>query len=338
MRIWMPYVWVGSGADVFTHRLAQQMRDLGHEVVEQEFPHRWQFFPWRMRLVAAPPGTDITVATTHTGFAFHRASSKLVVVEHGFVLDPAFAPYRSTAQTIYHEVFVRHFTRRSIEKADAIVAVSDYTARVMSKVMNINKPYAIHNGVDTEFFCPDLKQKQKTSENEPFELLFVGNLIRRKGADLLPRIMERLGPAFVLRYTSGLRTHDSSFQKANMKPLGRLDQQEARAAYRNADALLFPTRMEGFGLVAAEAMACETPVIATNCTALPEVIDDGVTGRLCPLDDVDAFAAAIRDLAADRERLREMGKRARAAAVERFDIQVMARKYDELFRRLDSKR
>ena len=132
-------------------------------------------------------------------------------------------------------------------------------------------------------------------------------------------------------YTSGLRSNNPFAEHPNMLALGRPSREQLRDAYRNADVLLFPTRFEGFGYAVAEAMACGTPVVTTNCSSLPELVDDGVTGRLCPLDDVDAFAAAIRDLAADRERLREMGKRARAAAVERFDIQVMARKYDELF-------
>lgn len=70
------------------------------------------------------------------------------------------------------------------------------------------------------------------------------------------------------------------------------------AAYHGADALLVTSRREGFGLPAAEAMACGTPVVAFDNTSLPEVIGDG--GALVADGDVDAFVAALRRLLTDR--------------------------------------
>ena len=78
--------------------------------------------------------------------------------------------------------------------------------------------------------------------------------------------------------------------------LGRPDQRRLLEAYLDSDALLFPTRLEGFGQVALEAMAYGLPVISTNGSALPEVVEDGATGILCPQDDAAAFVAAARRL------------------------------------------
>jgi len=117
-----------------------------------------------------------------------------------------------------------------------------------------------------------------------------------------------------------------------MSPLGRLSKTELREAYRRADILLFPTRFEGFGLAAAEAMACGTPVVTTNCSSLPEIVEDGVNGKLCNVDDVDSFAKAVVELASDWKQLGKMGRRARATVLERFTIGEMAQKYLNLFR------
>ncbi|MFN3594090.1 MAG: glycosyltransferase [Thiobacillaceae bacterium] len=70
-------------------------------------------------------------------------------------------------------------------------------------------------------------------------------------------------------------------------------------AYRQADALLFPSRIEGLPLTVIEAMACGLPVIAAKSASLPEVVAHGATGLLCPVDDVGAYVSAPRTLAGD---------------------------------------
>jgi glycosyltransferase involved in cell wall biosynthesis len=121
-----------------------------------------------------------------------------------------------------------------------------------------------------------------------------------------------------------------------MVPLGRLTRDELRDEYRRADLLLFPTRLEGFGYAVAEAMACGTPVVTTRCSALPELVDDGRTGRLCRMDDVAGFADAVRELVADNELLYRMGRAARMIAIERFSMSRMAHSYAALLAELGS--
>jgi len=98
-----------------------------------------------------------------------------------------------------------------------------------------------------------------------------------------------------------------------------------------ADLLLLPSQSESFGLVALEAMACEVPVIATRVGGLPELVDDGTTGLLFPVADVDAMsAAAIRLLSNPTER-RDFGRRGRQAAISRFSAEMIIPQYEALY-------
>lgn len=333
MKIWLPYVQAGSGSDVYVEALAGVLADAGQEVVLSPLARTWQFAPWPLRLLEAPPETDVILASTGNGFAFRRRGCKLVVVEFHCVLDAAYAPYRSRLQALYHETLMRIFERASLKAADALVAISANTARSISAALGGPRAEIISTGIDTGFFCPP-PDGMAPDRQRPVELLFVGNLIRRKGADLLPEIMRKLGPGFELHYTSGLRSKDPYSDVPNMKPLGRLTREALRDAYRRADILLFPTRFEGFGYAAAEAMACGTPVVTSACSSLPELVEDGVTGRLCPVDDTDAFVTAVRGLAENPDELRAMGQRARAAAVATFSLASWVEGYLRLFNRL----
>lgn len=333
MKVWLPYVNTGGGADVFFERLASGLEALGHTVYTQGLPRHAQFYPRLLRSVVPLYPVDAVIVSIHQAFALKRPNIKLVAVEHHCVLDPAYTPYRNFPQAVYHELMVRRFEKASLRAADAVVAISRYTAESLHAALGGPRAHVIPHGIETDFFCPGPDPEQQP-EDRPARLLFVGNLTRRKGADLLPGIMSSLGPGYELRHTAGLRTRDPFAGVPGMTPLGRLTREELRDEYRRADLLLFPTRFEGFGYAAAEALACGTPVVATRCSSLPEVVDDGVTGRLCDIDDVEGFAAAIRDMMNDKATLRAMAREARAVAIERFSLREMSLKYCDLLESL----
>lgn len=330
MKVWLPYTHGGSGSDVFTQMLASGLRKRGIEAIEQPFAHNLQYAPWLLKSAAPPQGTDLILANTWNGFAFRRPRTKLVTVEHLFVLDPALRPYRSFAQAVFHNTFVNHYERASMRASDVQVAVSEYTAQAHHTVLHGPKPRVILNGIDTKFFTPPEGGKEPLGKR-PVRLLFVGNLTRRKGVDMIAPIMTALGPGFELEYAVGLRTVDALTGMQNVRSLGRLNHNDVRDAYRRADLLLFPTRLEGLPLVAMEAMACGTPVVASDNSALPEVITDRVNGRLCALDKPGAFAQAIRQLADDPSETERLAHAARQAAVDNFDLDRMVQEYCELF-------
>jgi glycosyltransferase involved in cell wall biosynthesis len=88
-----------------------------------------------------------------------------------------------------------------------------------------------------------------------------------------------------------------------------------------ADVFVMPSRAEGFGFTNIEAMSFGLPVISSRVGAIPEVIDDGVTGVLVHAGDVSALSSAMERLIADRPLAHRMGEAARAAFLVRFTLE-----------------
>ena len=99
-----------------------------------------------------------------------------------------------------------------------------------------------------------------------------------------------------------------------------------------AHVFLLPSETESFGLSALEALASGVPVVASRVGGLPEVIQDGETGILCPVGDLDAMAAGARDLLRDGARWRAMSRRAAADARERFNRDTIVAQYEALYK------
>ncbi|HEX9984672.1 MAG TPA: N-acetyl-alpha-D-glucosaminyl L-malate synthase BshA [Thermoanaerobaculia bacterium] len=99
----------------------------------------------------------------------------------------------------------------------------------------------------------------------------------------------------------------------------------------SSDLFLLPSDAESFGMAALEALASEVPVIATRAGGLPEVVDDGETGYLLPVADVDGMAERAIEILRDDELRRRMGARGRELAVERFDVGKIVPQYRALY-------
>lgn len=101
-----------------------------------------------------------------------------------------------------------------------------------------------------------------------------------------------------------------------------------------ADLLLLPSETESFGLSALEAMACETPVIATRVGGLPEVVLEGETGYLVSIGDTTTMADRAVELLHDDQKRRAMGARGRQWAVDRFNTETVIPQYERLYERI----
>jgi N-acetyl-alpha-D-glucosaminyl L-malate synthase BshA len=104
-----------------------------------------------------------------------------------------------------------------------------------------------------------------------------------------------------------------------------------------ADLMLMPSEMESFGLAALEAMACGVPAIATRVGGVSELIDDGITGRLFEVGDIEAMSAAAIELLSDHEALSAMAFAARSAAQDRFCATRIIPLYEEYYQRVISR-
>jgi glycosyltransferase involved in cell wall biosynthesis len=100
---------------------------------------------------------------------------------------------------------------------------------------------------------------------------------------------------------------------------------------------VIPSLEEGFGIPAAEAMGCETPVVASDAGGLPEVVENGVTGLVVPRGDSKALAQAIGALLSDPARRRQMGQAGRERALRLFDWDRSAEQFEEIYREVASR-
>jgi glycosyltransferase involved in cell wall biosynthesis len=183
----------------------------------------------------------------------------------------------------------------------------------------------VYNGIDTECFrpLPDVAR-------QPGLLLYVGNSEdRNKGAQYLMEALRLLRDdrrefqlALVDHEKSRLKLVPRLVQEYGLSSrvqfVGHVSTEQLVRLYNQATLTISPSLYEGFGLPAAEAMACKTPVIATTGGAFPEVIDHGETGWLVPPGDAGALADAIRLLMDDAGLRQRLGEAGRQSILERF--------------------
>lgn len=216
------------------------------------------------------------------------------------------------------------------ERVDRIITGSDASAD--SIVENVGLPRehirVIHDGVESEVFRP-LDDVQP----EPNRILFVGNSEdRNKGILYLLRALRQLRGQvpFHLRVVhhpgskGALRLVQELGLQGRVSFLESLATEDLVGQYNKAQLLVSPSLYEGFGLPAAEAQACGTPVVATTAGALSEIVEDRVTGVLVPPGQVEPLAAAIRSLLEDPARCRVMGDAGACRIRERFNWQRTA--------------
>ena len=202
----------------------------------------------------------------------------------------------------------------------------------------------IHDGVDTRVFKPlELPRR-------PNGLLYVGNsddrnkgarylieaaaLLRDRGIDFHLTFVDRPGaetaPRMVAELGLGGRVTFVNHERA-LRGLGRLSDAELARVYNEAQVMVSPSLYEGFGLPAAEAMACGTPVVATTAGAFPEVIAAGETGVLVPPGDAVALADAVATMLANPGRRIAMGGAGVERINERFSWRVCAQRTAALY-------
>lgn len=164
--------------------------------------------------------------------------------------------------------------------------------------------------------------EQRALQPGPLRLLFVGNLIPRKGLHTLLGALARLGGDWQLRvvgnlaidpaYTRAIRAQIARLRLGErVTLLGALSEADLRAQLAAHHLLAVPSSYEGYGIVYLEAMAFGLPVIGTTAGAAWEIITPARDGYLVPPEDPDALASALASLLADRLRLRAMSRAAR---------------------------
>lgn len=221
-------------------------------------------------------------------------------------------------------------TMLSCRSADLVFSLSEFSKRDISRAYGIPpaKIAVTYAGVDSAFTTNPSQRAR--NHDDPFSLLFCGRLNgphEQKGVDLLLKSLPLiLGHHKVVLNVIGTGPRLPQYQalaerlgvSENVRFLGFVEHQEMPRHYQQADLFVLPSRRESFGLVLAEAMACGLPVVATTAGAIPEVVEDGVTGVLVPPDDPEALANAVVSLLSNAPRMKAMGRAGAQRVCERF--------------------
>jgi len=318
---------------------AEELQDAGVRLEQRSAPLGviWQqlYLPSRLRrrdidlfwspLFTLPRGLDLPgVVTIHD-------------------LTPLLHPETHTLKV---RMSIRPFLKGTIATAGRIIADSEATAtdiRHRFPASN-SRIQVIYPGVDRVFEPGDAQEITTTREElgcPDGYFLFAGTLEPRKNVAFLLDAWEALrrenpqAPKLVLAGGYGWRSRDLLDRIGRLERTGgllyldRLERRRLVRVFQAASVFVLPSLYEGFGLPAAEAMACGVPTVATNTSSLPEVIGDA--GVTVELNDVDGLKDALRRLSQDTSWAAEVGTRCRERA-RRFDWGRGAAEMEQVFR------
>ncbi len=330
-----------GGVDFGIQNIARSVQAVGLRPELLRLPEIYNFLP--MLIPRALPtgwwrGFDLLQGRSRVAFSFKASGLPVVTTVHHLTSDPDLQPYSSFAQRLFYRLVEARYDGLSVAHADAVVCVSHFTRRQVEQTYGRADSVVIFDGIDTSVFVPSAGLVRSDHGLPPssarIRLLFVGNRTRRKGFDLLPKIMERLPEAYVLYYTGGFQGSTTAPPHPRMIAIGSPDRAGLVAAYQSCDILLFPSRLEGFGIAPAEALACGRPVVTTRAGALPEVVDEGLNGFLVARDDVAAYAERVRELGEDAGLRRRFGEHGRAKVVANFGYAQLGAGFRTLYTQL----
>jgi starch synthase len=255
--------------------------------------------------------------------------------------------------------------RTAVEAADAVISVSAGMRRDVIEAypgVDPDKVVVVHNGIDTSEYAPDpatnVLEAQGVDPDRP-SVIFVGRITRQKGLPYLLRAAAQLDPSAQLvlcagapdtpeigAEVSGLVEELRGIRSGVVWIDQMLPKPDVIQLLTHASVFVCPSIYEPMGIVNLEAMACETAVVATATGGIPEVVADGETGVLVPIEQVpdgtgtpadpDRFAsdlaARLNELLADPSRAAAMGKAGRTRAVEHFSWPAIAERTVEVYR------
>ncbi len=216
-----------------------------------------------------------------------RNAPRVVYCPHGWAFS------RETSQ-------LSHQTTKLVERvlartSDQIICISsDELREGLHAGIAVKRLVLVNNGISSS--RPFRDPSAAPWETPRVKVLFIGRLDRQKGYDLLVETARRLTNVVDVRIigSSVVGKHEDLNLPANVSLLGWMDRAKIEAQLDQADLVVIPSRWEAFGLVAVEAMRAAKPIVAFRIGALPEIVEDGVTGLLCGPVSVDGLTAALQ--------------------------------------------
>lgn len=241
----------------------------------------------------------------------------------------------------------RLIDRLVLNRADHVFTISQSTKRELMATYALpsNKISVTYCGIDPKYRpeakSQTLKKRYDIPKNTTI-LLYLGGLKPRKNLPFLLEVFARLPENNCILVFGGAGSEEPKLKlmakqlgvSSRVRFAGYVKEEEKVPLYNLADIFLFPTEREGFGMVAAEAMACGIPVVASNVTSLPEVVINGRTGLLPRVNDHRLWVDAISRLIRDPKLRHKMGREGRKHVLANFSWRKLAREQLAVMKRL----
>lgn len=243
------------------------------------------------------------------------------------------------------EVTVRELTYRVTDVlSDLTTFVSDASRRryLDVKAVSERRSMVVYNGIDMAEFHREPERRTAIRDehgvDDTFIWLAVGRFTNAKDYPTMIRAFDQIAETDGELWIIGEGRLRPEIER-EIRSRGLADQARLLgttddvAGYMSAaDGFVLSSRWEGFGLVVAEAMACELPVVATRCGGPEEIVVDGETGRLCEAGNPAALAGGMeRLMQTDRSERRRMGAAGRREIEERFDVTGIAEQWRAVY-------
>jgi glycosyltransferase involved in cell wall biosynthesis len=230
----------------------------------------------------------------------------------------------SEKRSTWQNAFYRMVERTYLASVDGFIFNSKTTEKVVNDLLVLRKPGHVAYPPTDRFGAPLPEAKiASRAQTHPLRILFLGNVIYRKGLHTLLEAVRQLQSPFRVDVVGGLHAEPAyasriaEFIKHNdlssrISLHGPLDREPLVEKLSQAHVLVVPSTYEGFGIVYLEGMCFGLPAIGTTAGAASEVIEDGQTGYLIAPDDSQALGTHLLALAADRNLLMRLSLNARA--------------------------
>jgi glycosyltransferase involved in cell wall biosynthesis len=244
--------------------------------------------------------------------------------------------------------------RRKMRAARFVVTCTDANREHLLKVEPNARVHCVYHGLNAEFTellsgTNGAPRPSLTTKRGRLRALGVGRLVEKKGFDVMVEacgILRRRAVPFEAVIVGEHGEHEAEIRRRidalglgdSVRLAGPMEQTKLFEEYRSAGVFCLPCRVldngdrDGIPNVLMEAMACGLPVVTTPVSGIPEIIRDGVNGRLVPPDDPTALAEALLRIDADPRLARSLSDEARATVRERFDGERFAAELAVLFR------
>ena len=232
-------------------------------------------------------------------------------------------------------------TRYAIQQSDGVTSISHYLKEETVKHFGITRPIeVVSNFVNCDVYLPirdearRAEARRRLARPEEAILMHLSNFRAVKRVVDVVKVFARVArelPAQLVLVGDGPDRSAAEWLAHDLKIHDRVHfmgkQERVNELLPLADLMVMPSELESFGLAALEAMACKVPSIATRVGGVPELIDDGVTGLLYPVGDVESMAEGALTLLKDRDRLQAMRDAGRKTAQSRFCASLVVPHY-----------